>query len=167
MDTRQRWTPRSRNLRGRTATYYVRGDSARSTTRRGSCRSTFNLWAPLCWGRIWAAGARGLGHVLDVFLILEVIAWVQIGRGLHGATPGCQIWPSAQRGRRDRATGYAGQRAAGRDRNRLISTRLSKLAGNLQASAADRSLAQADAAHKPRHVAIMVTGLRPACWFSS
>ncbi len=48
----------------------------------GSLPNTFNLWAALL-GPIWSA-ARAIWGMFWTFLILEIIAWVQIGRGLWG-----------------------------------------------------------------------------------
>ena len=43
---------------------------------------TFNLWAAVL-GPLWSASSAVWG-MFWTFLILEVIAWVQIGRGLWG-----------------------------------------------------------------------------------
>ena len=61
---------------------------------------TFNLWAAVL-GPFWAA-SRAIWGMFWSFLILEVIAWVQIGRGAWG-NPGC----------RDRRAGRAAVGARG------------------------------------------------------
>ena len=111
---------------------------------------TFNLWAAVL-GPLWSA-SRAVWGMFWTFLILEVIAWVQIGRGLWG-NPGADMAERAAR-QRDRATELL-QRAQDATEQADID-RFTKLAGNIQ-SAADRSLAQADAG-QAEAVTIMVTG---------
>ena len=48
----------------------------------GLIARTFNLWAAVL-GPVWAA-SRAIWGMFWTFLILEIIAWVQIGRGLWG-----------------------------------------------------------------------------------
>ncbi len=50
--------------------------------RTGWLPNTFNVMAALC-GPLWA-GARAVWGFFWTFLLLEMIAWVQIGRGLWG-----------------------------------------------------------------------------------
>ncbi|WP_299967323.1 ABC transporter permease subunit [uncultured Roseobacter sp.] len=54
----------------------------------GFLPATFNLWAAVV-GPMWAA-SRAVWGMFWGFLILEIIAWVQIGRGLWG-TPGAEF----------------------------------------------------------------------------
>ena len=99
---------------------------------------TFN-WAAALLGPAWS-GFRGIWGIFWLFLILEMIAWVQIGRGLWG-NPGAEFTERAesQLGRaaefRERADAAV---AAGED-----ATRFETLADNME-RAAERSLAEAE-----------------------
>lgn len=64
---------------------------------------TFNIWAAVrsIWGMFWA------------FLILEVIAWVQIGRGLWG-NPGAEFAARAAK-QQERAEEFRERAAAARE----------------------------------------------------
>ena len=99
---------------------------------------TFN-WAAALLGPAWS-GFRGIWGIFWLFLILEMIAWVQIGRGLWG-NPGAEFTARAesQLGRaaefRERADAAV---AAGDD-----ATRFETLADNME-RAAERSLAEAE-----------------------
>jgi glycine betaine/proline transport system permease protein len=102
---------------------------------------TFNPAAALL-GPIWAA-MRGVWGMFWAFLILEVIAWVQIGRGAWG-NPGAAFTERAVR-QATRAEDFLAKaetaRAAGEDPSRFET-----LAGNMQ-RAAEASQATADAAN--------------------
>ncbi|MEM7496481.1 MAG: ABC transporter permease subunit [Pseudomonadota bacterium] len=114
--------------------------------------NTFNAAAALA-GPIWAA-ARGVWAMFWAFLILEIIAWVQIGRGLWG-NPGATFTEraEAQRARADEFLQRAADaRAAGEDPSRFET-----LAGNIT-RAAENSEAQA-AALGAQATSILLTGL--------
>ncbi|MCB1883105.1 MAG: ABC transporter permease subunit [Geminicoccaceae bacterium] len=131
--------------------YYARA-FRRIHDSSGMLPATFNVWAAVL-GPFWAA-ARGVWGMFWAFLILEVVAWVQIGRGSWG-NPGAAFLERAlaQRARaqafHDRA---AAARAAGAD-----ATQFETLARNI-GSAADRSLAVARDAQSGAF-AILLTGL--------
>ncbi|MDE0345230.1 MAG: proline/glycine betaine ABC transporter permease, partial [Boseongicola sp.] len=113
--------------------------------------STFHLWAAIL-GPFWAA-SRAIWGMFWSFLILEVIAWVQIGRGAWG-NPGAEIGARAER-QLARAEQLR-QRAADATEQADIE-RFTKLAENIQ-KAADSSLQQAAAAQAEAS-SIMLTGL--------
>ena len=113
--------------------------------------STFHLWAAVL-GPFWAA-SRAIWGLFWSFLILEVIAWVQIGRGAWG-NPGAEIGARAER-QLARAEQLR-QRAADATEQADIE-RFTKLAENIQ-KAADSSLEQAAAAQAEAS-SIMLTGL--------
>ena len=99
---------------------------------------TFNGAAAL-FGPLWA-GTRGLWGIFWLFLILEVIAWVQIGRGLWGS-PGAEFEAraEAQLGRAEEFLQRAeAARAAGEDPGRF-----ERLAENMK-SAAEKSIENAE-----------------------
>ena len=54
---------------------------------------TFN-WAAALLGPAWS-GFRGIWGIFWLFLILEMVAWVQIGRGLWG-NPGAEFTERAE-----------------------------------------------------------------------
>ena len=60
----------------------------------GFLPNSFNLWAALL-GPVWSA-SRAIWGMFWGFLILEIIAWVQIGRGLWG-NPGAELMERVQR----------------------------------------------------------------------
>ena len=113
---------------------------------------SFNIWAALL-GPIWAA-ARGVWGMFWGFLILEMIAWVQLGRGLWG-NPGAQFL--------DRAETQAARAAEFLERAEAAKVagedpaRFEKLAANLTKAAED-SFAQGQAASSEA-MGILVTGL--------
>lgn len=102
---------------------------------------TFNVFAAAL-GPLWAA-ARGVWGMFWGFLILEMIAWVQIGRGWWG-DPGAALFERAAK-QRDRAEQFLQKaeeaRQAGED-----PARFEKLAQNI-GNAAEKSEAQAVAAN--------------------
>jgi len=55
---------------------------------------TFNFWAAVL-GPLWSA-SRAIWGMFWTFLVLEVIAWVQIGRGAWG-NPGADLAERAER----------------------------------------------------------------------
>ncbi len=113
---------------------------------------TFNNAAALL-GPVWAA-MRGVWGFFWAFLILEMIAWVQIGRGAWG-NPGAKFSERAESQlarAQDFAERAAQATAAGEDPSRFET-----LAGNMT-KAAERSQAAADAANAEA-VTILITGL--------
>ena len=56
--------------------------------------NTFNIWAAVL-GPFWSA-SRAIWGMFWTFLILEIIAWVQIGRGAWG-NPGADLAERAER----------------------------------------------------------------------
>ncbi len=118
----------------------------------GILPNTFNLSAALL-GPIWAA-MRGVWGMFWAFLILEMIAWVQIGRGLWG-NPGAEFSERAERNL-SRAQEFLDRAAAAREAGE-DPTRFETLAGNLT-RAAENAQAQADAA-AAEATGILLTGL--------
>ncbi|MGB3146495.1 MAG: ABC transporter permease subunit, partial [Paracoccaceae bacterium] len=118
----------------------------------GRMPPTFNIWAALL-GPIWAA-ARGIWGMFWAFLILEMIAWVQLGRGLWG-NPGAQFLDRAE-AQSARAAEFLERaeaaKAAGED-----PARFEKLAANLTKASED-SFAQGQAASSEAF-GILMTGL--------
>ncbi|MEO0820395.1 MAG: ABC transporter permease subunit [Pseudomonadota bacterium] len=118
----------------------------------GFLPTTFNTMAALL-GPLWAA-ARGVWGMFWAFLILEMIAWVQIGRGLWG-DPGASFFEQAEK-QSARAAEFLERaeaaRAAGEDPSRF-----ERLASNI-GTAAERSLAQGQAAASEA-TGILLTGL--------
>ena len=117
----------------------------------GLLPNTFNLWAAVL-GPLWAA-SRAIWGMFWTFLILEVIAWVQIGRGWWG-NPGADMAERAAR-QSARAQELLDKAAAATEQADI--DRFNKLASNIQA-AADKSIAQAEAA-QAEATGIMFTGL--------
>lgn len=117
----------------------------------GFVPKTFNIWAAIL-GPLWAA-SRAIWGMFWGFLILEIIAWVQIGRGVWG-NPGADLAERAAR-QQERADELM-QRAAEAAEQADID-RFTKLAENIQ-KAADASLAQAQDAQSEAF-GIMLTGL--------
>ncbi len=112
----------------------------------------FNLAAMLL-GPIWAA-MRGVWGFFWGFLILEVIAWVQIGRGAWG-NPGAEYLERAAR-QTERAADFTQRaeaaRAAGEDPSRFET-----LAGNMT-RAVERNMQAAEAANAEA-ITILTVGL--------
>ncbi|MEO1550311.1 MAG: ABC transporter permease subunit [Pseudomonadota bacterium] len=117
----------------------------------GPVPRTFNLWAAVL-GPIWAS-SRAIWGMFWAFLILEIIGWVQIGRGAWG-NPGADIMDRAERqqARSDELLQRARDATEQADVERF--TRLSENIGK----AADRSFEQAAAAQSEA-AGIMITGL--------
>lgn len=140
-----------RSFAGRNGDYYVRA-LHRIFDRTSALPNTFNAAAALA-GPIWSA-ARGVWSMFWTFLILEIIAWVQIGRGLWG-NPGSGLLERAE-AQRERAAEFLSRadaaRAAGED-----ASRFETLAANIT-KAAERSEADAAAAGAEA-LTIMLTGL--------
>ncbi|MEO1107860.1 MAG: ABC transporter permease subunit [Pseudomonadota bacterium] len=113
--------------------------------------NTFNLWAAVL-GPFWSA-SRAIWGMFWTFLILEIIAWVQIGRGAWG-NPGADFADRAarQQERADELLGRAAEATAQADIDRFT-----KLAENIQ-KAADTSLERALAAQSEA-TGILLTGL--------
>ena len=107
----------------------------------GFLPNTFNLMAAVL-GPIWAA-ARGIWGMFWGFLILEMIAWVQIGRGWWG-DPGSQFLDRAA-AQRERAAGFLERADAARAEG-ADPSRFEKLADNIS-RAAEKSEAQGIAAN--------------------
>ena len=118
----------------------------------GLLPNTFN-WMAAILGPVWAA-ARGVWGMFWGFLILEMIAWVQIGRGWWG-DPGANFFERAA-GQRERAEGFLERaeaaRAAGED-----PARFEKLAENI-GNAAEKSEALGQAASSEA-LGILLAGL--------
>lgn len=129
--------------------YYTRAFS-KIHNSTGALPSTFNLWAAFL-GPLWAA-PRAIWGMFWTFLILEVIAWVQIGRGLWG-NPGAELAERAAR-QQERATELL-QRAQDATEQADID-RFTKLADNIQA-AAEKSLVLAETGQADA-TTIMLTG---------
>lgn len=113
---------------------------------------TFNPSAALL-GPFWSA-SRAIWGMFWTFLILELIAWVQIGRGIWG-NPGADITERATRQlarAQDMLSRAEAARAAGQD-----PTRFENLAKNL-GKAAEISTSQADAAQSGA-LGILLVGL--------
>ncbi len=136
---------------GRNAGYYSRAFHRIHDTTRG-VPLTFN-WAAAVFGPLWAAG-RGVWGFFWGFLILEIIAWVQIGRGTWGELGAESLAQAARQEARARQFLEQAEavRLAGEDPSRFET-----LSNNLM-RAAERSretaeAAAADATH------ILLTGL--------
>ena len=118
----------------------------------GAIPLTFNPAAAVL-GPIWAA-MRGVWGFFWGFLLLETIAWVQIGRGAWG-NPGSQFLEQAAR-QRERAETFLQNaeeaRQAGEDPSRFET-----LAGNLQ-RAVEKNMAAAEAA-QAEALTILVFGV--------
>ena len=140
-----------RSFAGQNGDYYVAAFH-RIHNATGLLPRTFNLWAAVL-GPVWAA-ARGIWGMFWGFLILEMIAWVQIGRGLWG-NPGAKFLDRAetQRAKAEEFLGRAEEaRAAGEDPGRFET-----LAANIS-KAAEKSQAAGEAA-SAEAIGIMLTGL--------
>ena len=118
----------------------------------GMIPNTFNLWAAVL-GPIWSA-TRGVWGLFWGFLILEMIAWVQIGRGLWG-NPGSDLLERAEK-QFAKAQEFLDRAVAAKEAGEDPS-RFETLAGNIT-KAAEKSQAAADAAQSEA-IGIMITGL--------
>jgi len=121
--------------------YYANAFHRIHDTTRG-IPQTFN-WAAAVFGPLWAA-ARGVWGFFWFFLILEIIAWVQIGRGTWGQLGADELARAAQQeARAQQFLERAEQaRAAGED-----PTRFETLGNNLMRAAENsRDTAEAAAA---------------------
>lgn len=139
-----------REFAGTGGDYYCRAfHKIHDTT--GVLPGTFNVWAAAL-GPLWAA-ARAMWGLFWAFLILEIIAWVQIGRGAWG-DPGADMIERAarQQARADELMSRAAEAAddAGVER-------FTRLAENIQ-KAADASLETARQAQSEA-AGIMMTGI--------
>ena len=118
----------------------------------GLLPNTFN-WIAAILGPVWSA-ARGIWGMFWGFLILEMIAWVQIGRGWWG-DPGAEFFERAEK-QRERAESFIERaeaaRAAGEDPSRF-----EKLAENI-GNAAEQSAALGQAASSEA-LGILFSGL--------
>ena len=124
---------------GPNAAHYARAFHTIHDTQGGVPR-VFNTAAAL-FGPLWAA-SRGAWGFFWGFLILEIIAWVQIGRGTWGELGAADLEQAARQ--RDRAQDFLDRAAeavaAGEDGSRFATL------GNNLMRAADLSTASADAA---------------------
>jgi glycine betaine/proline transport system permease protein len=118
----------------------------------GMLPNTFNPTAAIL-GPIWAA-ARGVWGMFWGFLILEMIAWVQIGRGWWG-DPGASFFERAEK-QRERAAGFL-ERAEAAKLEGADPSRFEKLAENIN-NAAEKSEALGVAASSEA-LQILVTGI--------
>ena len=117
----------------------------------GFLPKTFNMAAALL-GPIWAS-SRAIWGMFWPFLILEIIAWVQIGRGLWGNLGAEFLARAAQQ--RERMQERLDQAAAAADDE--TRERYETLAGNMQ-RAIDQNLDRAEAA-QAEGVGILIMGL--------
>ena len=117
----------------------------------GFIPKTFNMWAALL-GPLWAA-SRAIWGMFWAFLILEIIAWVQIGRGLWGNLGADFIARADQQ--RERMQERLDQAAAAADDE--TRQRFETLADNMQ-RAIDQNLERAEAANA-EGLGILLTGL--------
>ncbi len=118
----------------------------------GLLPNTFN-WMAALLGPIWAA-ARGVWGMFWGFLILEMIAWVQIGRGWWG-DPGAEFFERAEK-QRERAAGFLERAEAARAEG-ADPSRFEKLAENI-GNAAEKSEALGQAA-SAEAFGILLTGI--------
>jgi len=139
-----------RDFAGEGGDYYV-GAFHRIHNATGPAPNTFNLWAAAL-GPVWAA-SRAIWGMFWTFLILEIIAWVQIGRGAWG-NPGADLAERAAR-QGERAQQLRERAAAATDQ--ADTDRFARLAENIQ-KAADESLLQAQAIESEK-VGILIFGL--------
>ena len=131
--------------------YYARAFHTIHDTTAGIPR-TLN-WAAALFGPFWSA-ARGIWGFFWAFLILEIVAWVQIGRGTWGEL-GADAVAQAER-QTARAQEFLQQAQAARDAGEDPG-RFETLAGNLM-RAAERSRETADAAAADAFM-ILMSGL--------
>jgi glycine betaine/proline transport system permease protein len=117
----------------------------------GFIPTTFNMWAALL-GPLWAS-SRAIWGMFWAFLILEIIAWVQIGRGLWGNLGSDFIDRANQQ--RERMQERLDQAAAAVDDD--TRQRFETLADNMQ-RAIDQNLERAEAA-QAEGMGILLTGL--------
>ena len=136
---------------GPNSAYFIRA-FRRIHDATGWAPRTFNISAALL-GPFWSA-SRAIWGMFWTFLILELIAWVQMGRGIWG-NPGADIAERAARQferAQEMLTRAEAARAAGED-----PTRFENLAKNL-GKTAEISMAQADAAQSGA-LGILLVGL--------
>ncbi|MEI4196310.1 ABC transporter permease [Roseovarius sp. E0-M6] len=139
-----------RDFAGPNGDYYVQAfHKIHDTT--GLVPRTFNMWAAIL-GPFWAA-SRAIWGMFWAFLILEIIAWVQIGRGAWG-NPGADLMDRAAR-QQDRADELM-QRATEATEQADVD-RFTKLAENI-GKAAEGTMQKAQAA-QAEAMGIMITGL--------
>ncbi|MBT8474862.1 MAG: proline/glycine betaine ABC transporter permease, partial [Alphaproteobacteria bacterium] len=112
---------------------------------------TFNLWAAVL-GPLWAS-SRAIWGMFWAFLILEIIAWVQIGRGLWG-TPGSEFLERAA-SQAETMQRRLDQAAAATEQADI--DRFTKLAENMQ-RAIDTNMERVEQA-QAEATGIMITGL--------
>lgn len=117
----------------------------------GFLPNTFNHWAAIL-GPFWSA-SRAIWGMFWTFLILEIIAWVQIGRGLWG-NPGADMADRAER-QQTRAQELMAKAAEATEQADI--DRFTTLAGNIQ-KAADGSFEKA-LASQSEAFGIMMTGI--------
>lgn len=130
--------------------YYVRAFH-KIHNATGWTFDTFNFCAAVL-GPLWAA-SRAVWGMFWAFLILEIIAWVQIGRGAWG-NPGSDLAERAER-QAARAQEMLDRAAAAAEQADI--DRFNTLAGNIQ-GAADKSIELAQAAQGDA-LGILLTGL--------
>lgn len=119
--------------------------------------NTFNIWATLL-GPLWAS-SRAIWGMFWAFLILEIIAWVQIGRGLWGNL-GADFLARAEQ-QSERMQQRLDQAAAATDE--ASRQRFETLAGNMQ-RAIDQNLERAEAA-QAEGLSILLVGLALLVFF--
>lgn len=140
-----------REFAGLNGDYYVAAFH-RIHDSTGVIPNTFNIRAAIL-GPFWSA-SRAIWGMFWSFLILEVIAWVQIGRGLWG-NPGAEMAARAAK-QQARAEEFLERAAAAREAGEDPS-RFDTLAANI-ANAAQNSMAKAEIAQSEA-LGIMLTGI--------
>jgi len=123
---------------GQNAEYYAAAFRKIHNTTSG-VPMVFNMAAALL-GPIWAS-ARGLWGGFWGFLILEIIAWVQIGRGTWGELGASELARAAQQ--EERAQGFL-ERAAEAEAAGEDGSRFQTLGENLMAAAEQARATAAD-----------------------
>lgn len=139
-----------REFAGPNGDYYVKAFH-KIHDATGFVPRTFNIWAAVL-GPFWAA-SRAIWGMYWSFLILEIIAWVQIGRGAWG-NPGADM---ADRAARQQSRAEELMQRANEATEQADVDRFTKLAENIQ-KAADSSFELAEAA-QAEAMGIMLTGL--------
>ncbi len=112
---------------------------------------TFNFWAAVL-GPLWAS-SRAIWGMFWAFLILEIIAWVQIGRGLWG-TPGSDFM---ERAAKQAETMQKRLDQAAQATEQVDIDRFTKLADNMQ-RAIDTNMEKGERA-QAEATGIMITGI--------
>ena len=140
-----------KDFTGSNGDYYAQA-FRRIHSSTGLIPNTFNVFAAIL-GPLWAA-SRAIWGMFWGFLILEMVAWVQIGRGWWG-DPGSTFLERAEK-QRERAQQFIDKAVAAKEAGEDPS-RFEKLAANIS-EAAEKSEAQGLAANA-ESLQIMLFGL--------